>query len=741
MALPGTGATGDDITDNRQKLQKSMREGQNRITRAVTDVVRIQTQHLKMVEAEIDAERSRAGAELEASREATRKAGQDEQMANATGKSAKGGGKVKLAKGGIFAKLGKALGGAVGGALGAILRGLAGGIAAFANPLVAAGAVVFGAFLLALGKSIKMVASGVKTFGQGLTAISVGMTDLDNVGQTLSKGGLDVASAALARFLEPFGFKNVLGAIVVSLSGNLPKLAAGIESLSAMKINKKNLEDAGDGMSLFLSKMGGGGLLDSLMGAGLSQMVGSMDGVAKGIITLDAAGKQINVEDVKKVADAMSLLHQPLADFAKGGIIANFVGSNALPDIAKGVTALGNVKLAGGIKQVTEVATAMNLLHQPLADFAKGGIIANFVSGDMGANIAKQIEALLATDTKNIGNMPLVVKAMDEISVPLTKFGGASLIAKFIGSEMGANIATQIEAILATDTSNIGNMPSVIKTLNDLSGPLAKFGAAGGIAKLVSGSMGENIKKQIDDLMTIDSDRAKVDNVVYALNKISPALSSFAGDSFVASLKGAGSAVLGFLSGGDSPMKQIESVGENHEKLAKGADALERISKSMSIFGKIKINSKNIDFKGLAEKLGIAIPLFQHLAIGGKYDGPGWNNIDFGKGILDPALRLDDVAFRVAQVSSILSGGAEPKRSTYTKKMNDAEAAQEVAGGAGGGNSVVIGGGVTNTSTTVASHSTAMPAAQAGYNRVWSRQMGGYHHVKGGPGSAKVRNF
>ena len=118
----------------------------------------------------------------------------------------------------------------------------------------------------------------------------------------------------------------------------------------------------------------------------------------------------------------------------------------------------------------------------------------------MGANIAKQIEALLATDTKNIGNMPLVVKAMDEISVPLTKFGGASLIAKFIGSEMGANIATQIEAILATDTSNIGNMPSVIKTLNDLSGPLAKFGAAGGIAKLVSGSMGENIKKQIDDL-------------------------------------------------------------------------------------------------------------------------------------------------------------------------------------------------------------------------------------------------
>ena len=104
------------------------------------------------------------------------------------------------------------------------------------------------------------------------------------------------------------------------------------------------------------------------------------------------------------------------------------------------------------------------------------------------------------------------------------------------------------------------------------------------------------------------------------LNKISPALSSFAGDSFVASLKGAGSAVLGFLSGGDSPMKQIESVGENHEKLAKGADALERISKSMSIFGKIKINSKNIDFKGLAEKLGIAIPLFQHLAIGGKYD-------------------------------------------------------------------------------------------------------------------------
>ena len=720
MAIPPINddpVTSESIKENRQKLQKSLREGQNRIVQSVNEVAHIQTEQLRLVQAEMDAAKARAGAELEAAREAKRAADQEEADAVA-GKDKKsgGGGKVKLGKGGMFAKLGKALGGAVGGALGGLLKGLAWGLSAFAAPKVAAGVAVFGLFMLAIGKAIDLVGTGVKKFGEGLTGISVGMENLDKVAKKIDPKNLEKAGKSLAAFLEPLGMKSILGGIIVFLTGNLPSLAGAIEKLSTIKVDKANLQAAGDGMKAFLDKMGGGSFWSSIKGGLASKMVGDMDNISKAVETLDATGKKIVVADVQKVADSMEALHQPLADFSKGGIVANFVGSNALTDIAKGVNALANVKITDG--NAVEVAAAMEALAGPLFKFSGASFIANFVGGDVGKNIAKQIEALLATDTKNIENLSKVAKALDTLAVPLLKFGVGGSLASFVGEKMGENVALQVENLLNMDTSNVDKIPVVTGALSALAPALIKFGTGGFFAKFVGEKMGENISKQVKDLLIMEADREKVDNVTYAMDKLGTSLAAFAGNKLIGGLADLGSKILGFLTGEKSPMEEIMKVGDNSEKLTQGADALERIAKAMQVFSKIKLARSQMDFSGLAENLGKSIPLMMMLSTGGTLK-KGWfkSDISFGEkgsgGILNPDLKLEEVANKVALVREILTGIVSP-RSLASGQMAAAGAG---AGGGGGGTTVVNSPTVTNSQSNIAHSSRAMIGGPVAGNR------------------------
>ena len=470
-------------------------------------------------------------------------------------------------------------------------------------------------------------------------------------------------------------------------------------------------------MKAFLDKMGGGSLWSSLKGGLASKMVGDMDNIAKAIETLDATGKKIVVADVQKVADSMNSLHQPLADFSKGGIIANFVGKNVGENTAKQVEALLATDTSN-VANLPIVAKAMTDLAGPLAKFGGGSILTVFVGKNMGANVAKQVEALLAMDTSNIANLPIVTKALTDFAGPLAKFGGGSLIAKFVGENMGSNVAKQVEDLLNMDTSNVDKIPVVTGALSALAPALIKFGTGGFFAKFVGEKMGENISKQVEDLLKTEADREKVDNVTYAMDKLGTSLAAFAGNKLIGGLADLGSKILGFLTGEKSPMEEIMKVGDNSEKLTQGADALERIAKAMQVFSKIKLARSQMDFSGLAENLGKSIPLMMMLSTGGTLK-KGWfkSDISFGEkgsgGILNPDLKLEEVANKVALVREILTGIVSP-RSLASGQMAAAGAG---AGGGGGGTTVVNSPTVTNSQSNIAHSSRAMIGGPVAGNR------------------------
>jgi hypothetical protein len=145
------------------------------------------------------------------------------------------------------------------------------------------------------------------------------------------------------------------------------------------------------------------------------------------------------------------------------------------------------------------------------------------------------------------------------------------------------------------------------------------------------------------------------------MGKLGDGLSSFAGGNLVGALKNVGTALLGFFSGQDSPFEQIRMIASDADNLVKAADAIEKIANSLEKFGSIDVGAGDVDFEKLATNLGAALPLLNALANGGKvgegiFDGP---EIDFGKGILDSSLKLDEMADAISKVNYVLGQTTE----------------------------------------------------------------------------------
>ena len=149
-------------------------------------------------------------------------------------------------------------------------------------------------------------------------------------------------------------------------------------------------------------------------------------------------------------------------------------------------------------------------------------------------------------------------------------------------------------------------------------------------------------------------------------------------------------------------------IAENADDLSKGADALDKIAGALNAFGNIRVSRIRIDFEDMAKDLAKAIPFLQKLATGGKV-GDGWFDgaeVDFGKGILDPTLRLDELAGAVSKINYVLSGGASR---TGSMQMEDAEAGAKVIAG-----SIPQ---IQELSGTVLSSAQTAESAASAYNR------------------------
>ena len=350
-----------------------------------------------------------------------------------------------------------------------------------------------------------------------------------------------------------------------------------------------------------------------------------------------------------------------------------------------------------GIKDFTTLnfAGAMTALGAGLAVFAVGNAamgLAQFVSSDNWAEKVKDnVETLLS-----IAELPGMqdfttlnfAGAMAAIAAGLTAFaigkgaatvvdGAAEAVSFFTGEDFADKIKSEVQTLLSIpQMEGVGaDTAGFIGVMAGIATGLTAFALGKGAATVVDGAsealayftgdapFADKIKSEVATLLSIVglAPEGSVDDFTNIMEKLGDGLSSFAGGNFIGALKNVGTAIVGFFSGQESPFEQIRLIAADADNLVKAADAIEKIANSLEKFGSIDIAVGDVDFESLAENLGAALPLLSALAGNndGIYDPVGFGYYDFGKGILDPNLKLDEMADAVAKVNYVLGRTTE----------------------------------------------------------------------------------
>lgn len=350
---------------------------------------------------------------------------------------------------------------------------------------------------------------------------------------------------------------------------------------------------------------------------------------------------------------------------------------------------------------------AMTGIGAGLAVFGAGSAVAGaaegltqFVKADNWAqNIKDRVITLMSISDELGGNGSFVgdsatfLLAMTGIAGGLAIFGagaaaGGALtgladgLTWFTGeADFAATIKDRVKTLvsiaddLGGSAAAFGESGTFLATMTGLGLGMAVFGGGAAIAGLAEGiskftgddDFATTIKNRVKTLVGItdllsdgDGDTSKAGMFAAGMAKIGVGLTAFAAGGFVGTLANLGSEILGFF-GADKPFDQVMKIADKSDKLTEGANALEKISGALSAFSNIEVSEVDLDFEKLAMNLGRAVPFLDALANGGEVAGSdGWftSPIVFPKGLLDPSLRLDELAGAAGQVNSILSGGS-----------------------------------------------------------------------------------
>jgi hypothetical protein len=583
---------------------------------------------------------------------------------------------------------------AVGGGLlgiGLAMKGLAFGLGAFANPKVAIGGGVVLAFLAGLAGVSWLAGKAAQEIGQGFKEISSGIDALDETGKKVEMDNLVAAGKGLGAFLENVGsLKGSFGAVITFLTGDLVNIANGMDKLNTMNIDKEKLIAAGEGLNAFMSAMGEGSFFGKLVGSISTAIAPDMEKLASGFSKLSDVSKTFDLAKFKDMAAGMAAIADPLAEFGKSGIVANFVGDEALSDIASGITALNNTQ----VDRLETVAKGIKFLDNDLWEIVKTAFAANFVGKNSLKDIGDGITALNKTEVDRLETVAKGIKFLDNDLWEIVK---TAFAANFVGENALTDIAKGINYLNKTQVDRLETVGAGLETIKT---PLLNFTGIGLAANFVGKNAIIDIADGAKDIMEkigTDEKVKQAENVAKSLNNMREALSSFTTSQVWNTLKAVGANIIGFFAGDENPIDAILSLSNEADNLSKTATALEKISKALNSFSGISFNTDNMNFEALAKNLGNTIPLLDKLANGGVYKKIFGANIDFDKGILDPNLKLDQVAEMIKKVRVVL-GFEDTKATNVSNGTNNTST--NVSNGTNN-TSTNVPNGTNNTSTNV----------------------------------------
>ena len=549
-----------------------------------------------------------------------------ENIKGGVAKAGAGGGGPSTGTGGFLGALG---GGGIGAFLGG--AGLGGGALLGGLGLLAGG----GALLLkelsefdgeAVKKNIlalteisdELVAkegSVAKAFGE--TGLLVAMLTGLGVGLTAFGVGAGI-NTVVAKFEDPNNpfAKSVKNNVITLMS---------IADLGYDKSSVAGVSGALLALGLGLISFGTGTAV-AAAGAGMDATVEKFTGKGFADATVENVTKLLSLADLKfgdaaKVAGALGMLGVGLVAFGIGSAVGATgellsTGSSAAGQAA-GVKAFTEGQ-SFGERVKTDVGHLLDIMNHPNATF---GSVVGFplVMGSIGAGLiafAIGEAASAASGAAAAGTAKIAP--------------GVEMFQK--GQSNAERIKKEVEILLSIADKPMGqlatNITGFVATMSAIGGGLAVF-AVGETATAISGFVGgasagdddsqaARIKKQVDLLLSIGEnpniDKAAVAGT--AMKDLGKGLSAFATGEFVGALANAGTAILSFFSGQETPFDKIKALSDDAEDLDKAAKAIGTVADNLKKVVAIKVDKDSMNIKAFAEDLKEAVPIIEGAILG-----------------------------------------------------------------------------------------------------------------------------
>ena len=497
------------------------------------------------------------------------------------------------------------------------------------------------------------------------------------------------------------------------------------------------------GMLGGLAKGAGVGILAIVAVAGLMS-AGVIDAqkVKDSVLTLLSIGNEMDVAKLATLAlfaPAMKQIALGLGVFALGSAAVG--ASQSLLDfsaekVKNQVLTLLSIgeELSG--KQALTLALfkpAMLLLSAGLAVFAASTAftgLTQLIDVDL-QKVKDQVGTLLSIG-EHVGSLKDAVwlvafaPAMTLLSAGIIAFGAGTAIAGIaqLVSFSAEQVKTQVLTLLSIGNDVSEKGLSFLKeggefflAMTGLGAGLAVFGVGGLLAKFASPDMADKVKNNVLTLLSLtdqtDGDiEVKSTKFKNAMGNISDGLKTFTAGNLASALGNVGVAVLNFLSGGDNkgPIQEMLSIADKEVELNKAASGIERMASALEKVSDINIGAGSIDIEGMLDSFGHLPRLLGALAHGNpagedhvEFETFGRNKkIDFGKGILDPNLKVPEISKVMTQVNSSLGLGAPRNAQMSTVQGQNTELT-----GTGTGGTTVMDAS-TNVQNNTSANSTAI---------------------------------
>ena len=346
---------------------------------------------------------------------------------------------------------------------------------------------------------------------------------------------------------------------------------------------------------------------------------------------------------------------------AAAGLVAAFAGfldfdAQKVKDKVLILTSIADAVDAGDTAETVATLTSLGV---GLAAFGVGsiatGIGQTFMKDDWAVRIKNSVATLVGIGDLDFGKALKATLNLGTIGLGLAAFGllsgvgalGQALADSFNKEGWAQNIVANVATLVSIGDLSFLKALEAAGTLKTIGAGLAVFGVGAGVAKFATPGFADDIKDNVETLASITDEVSKEEAEQFneTMGNLSAGLLKFSGSTFISSLMDAGAKLFQFLSGGESPIKQMLNVADQADDLEKGSKALERINSAISGITDLKFDGGDINISKFAEDLVSAVPAIEKAIMGGKAEGGFFSKIFGSEAVEFAGLASGDIKY------------------------------------------------------------------------------------------------